>query len=177
MTRLAAAAALLCGCVHQPAAPAIAFDEPFTFADPARCEPGPALGKLLAAMVAGDANAGFRAGRVAAPASHAGAFGPVYLQRHGGFTVVGVPVHGGSLFGLPLVAVEQSLPEGGDPGQTHYRFRAAPEAAERALVARGFPVKLGQTVPIGPPDGYEHFIELLADPHHPGQALLSCGHQ
>ena len=131
---------------------------------------------MLGAMVAGDANEGFRAGTVEVPASHASAFGPVYIQRHDGHTVIGVPVRG-SLFGLPLVAIEQSLPEGGDPGETHYRFLAAPEAVARALGARGFPVKLGQSVTIGPPDGYEHFIELTADPSLTGHTLLSCGYQ
>ena len=172
---MAALGALVAGSAHHPAR-ASALDESLAFAAPARCEPGPVLAKLLAAMVAGDANAGFRAGRVEVPPAHAGAFGPIYLQQHDGYTVIGVPVRG-SLFGLPLVAIEQSLPEGGDSGQTHYRFKSDPKEAERVLAARGFPVKLGESVPIGPPDGQVHFIELLADPHHRGHALLTCGYQ
>ena len=179
MRRLAILAILIAvgGCAHVPRSTlqAIALDELLAFADPARCEAGPAQSKLLGAMVAGDDSVGFRVGRVEAPESYSKAFGPVYLQTHEHYTVIGVPVRG-SLFGLPLAAIERSLPKGGDPGQTDYRFKAAPEVVERVLAARGFPVKLGRTVAVGPPEVYDHFIELIADRAHSGHVLLSCGY-
>jgi hypothetical protein len=180
MKRLGVIAALVAlgGCAHAPAPgpQPMALDALLAFADPARCEPGPHQAKLLGEMIAGDANAGFRAGRIVLGQPYSRAFGPIRVEPHDGYTAISVSVRG-SLFGLPITALVQSLPEGGDPGETHYRFKAAPETVERVLASRGFPVKLGHTVPIGPPDGYEHFIELVADPVHPGHVLLSCGYQ
>jgi len=166
------------GCAHAPGAKsqAITLDELLAFADPSRCEPGPAHRKLLDAMVAGDSEAGLRPGQIEAAMPYSRAFGRVSVKRFEHYTVAAVPVRG-NLFGLPIVAVEQSLPDGGDPGDTSYRFRAAPEFVEGVLAARGFPVKLGRNVAIGPPDGYEHFIELIADRVHAGHTLLSCGHR
>ena len=178
MSRLALLAAMIVlgSCAHAPGATSqrMALDELLAFEDSSRCKVGVAQAELLDAMVAGDAVAGFRAGRIEAPSPYLKAFGRVYLQTHEDYTVIGVRVRG-SLFALPLAAIEQSLPKGGDPGQTDYRFKAAPEVVERVLAARGFPVKLGRTIAIGPPDGYEHFIELIADRAHSGHTLLSCG--
>jgi len=170
--------ALLGGCAHRPGATprAIALDELLAFAEPSRCEAAPVHTNLLGAMIAGDANVGFRPGRVVAPSPQSSAFGNVYLHPYDAHTVIGVPVRG-TVFGLALVAIEQSLPEGGDPGETHYRFKAEPAFVERVLAGRGFPVKLGQTVVIGPPDGYEQFIALTVDQVYPGHTLLSCGYQ
>ncbi len=175
---IVAIAIIIGGCVHRPpeTSQPLVLDELLAFADPASCAPGASYAILLGEMVAGDANVGFRPGKVAAPVRYAAAFGRVNLQSHEGYTVIGASVRG-TLYGLPIVAVEQSLPDGGDPGETHIRFRAAPDAVERVLAERGFRAKLGQSVAIGPPDGYEHFIELIVDPVHPGHTLLSCGYR
>lgn len=176
--RLIAAMVALGGCAHSPAnrPEGLEMEPLLGFADPARCDPAPAHAGMLAGMITGNADVGFRAGRIVVPARYARLFGPVYRQPHDNYTVIGASVRG-SLFGLPLAAIEQSLPEGGDPGETHWRFNASPEMVERVLAARRFPVELGRAVPIGPPEGYEHFIELIADPLHPGHTLLTCGYR
>lgn len=173
-----ALAIIVGGCVHRPSGTSqpLALDELVSFADPATCSPGTGHAEFLGAMIEGDANVGFRPGKIVAPNRYASAFGQVYLQDHEGYTEIGAAARG-TLFGLPIAAVVQSLPEGGDPGETHYRFEAHPETVQRVLAERGFPVKLGQSVLIGPPDGYEHFIELIVDPVHPGHTLLSCGYR
>jgi hypothetical protein len=153
---------------------AMALDELLSFSDPSRCEPSPLHFKLLIGMVSGDANEGFRAGRIDAPPAYRPAFGRIRLEKHDGYTLFDVSVRG-TLFDLPLTSIEQSLPNGGDPGSVSYRFRSSPQQAKRVLTARGLPVRLGQSVPMGPPDGYEYVIELLSDPRRPGHVLLSCG--
>jgi hypothetical protein len=172
-----AAMVTLGACAHSPSpgGHALALDELLSFANPALCEPSTGQLNVIDAMVAGDAETGFRPGRVRAAPPYSPAFGRVSVTRFEHYTVATVPVRG-TLFGLPVVAIEQSLPHGGDPGDTSYRFNAAPELVERVLSARGFPVKLGRTVPVGAPDGYQHFIELIADPTYSGHALLSCGY-
>lgn len=168
----------LAGCAHVPQGGGQATDLSalLAFAQPARCEPGEAHARLLGTMVAGDANVGFQAGRIDAASPYARSFAQVYLHPHEGYTVIGVPVQG-LLFGLPLVAIEQSLPDGGDPGETHYRFRADPARVQSALTGQGFPPNMQRIVIVGPPDGYEHFIELTADPRIPGHTLLTCGYR
>ena len=170
--------AALGGCIHGPSqySRGMALDDVLAFADPARCEPGPAQTKLLAAMVGGDANDGFRAGRLDVPRPHSQAFGAISLERRDHYTVIALPLRG-TLFGLPITSIEQSLPEGGDPGEVHYRFASAPETVERVFVSRGFPVKLGSAVQLGPPEVYEHVIELVPDPVRPGHALVTCGYR
>ena len=169
-------AAVLGGCVHAPSTSSpVALDGLLAFADASRCEPAAAHEQLLGAMVAGDANDGFRPGRVTASAELLPAFGPVRVRPHDGYTTVRVPVHG-TLFGLPLVEIVQSFPEGGDPGDVGYRFGAPADVVQRAVNRIGMPARSGQSVTVGPPDGYEHYIELRPDPKRASHALLTCGY-
>lgn len=171
-----ALAAALSACAHRPSAQTagIALDELLAFSDPRLCQPSEAHARMLAGMVAGNANEGFRAGRIDASKSHSAAFGKIFVRRFQHYSVVGVPLSG-TLFGLPILSIEQALPEGGDPGDVTYRFQAKVESTQRALRARGFPAEAGRAVQMGPPEGYEHVIELLADPKRSDQTLLNCG--
>ncbi|MDQ3144278.1 MAG: hypothetical protein M3Q57_05295 [Pseudomonadota bacterium] len=166
----------LAGCTHLPLTRATALDPLLAFSDPSRCEQSPVHARLLDEMVVGDANEGFRPGRIAAPQPFAQALGPIFIEKHDNFTVVGTPVRG-TLFGLPLVRIEQAFPDGGDPGDISYTFETAVIALERELIARGFPAKAGQTVSMGPPDGYDHVIQLMSDPSYRGRAMFTCGFQ
>ena len=173
------AIAVLGGCAHTPApraAEKLALDEVFAFSDATRCEPAPAHALLLQEMVAGDVDVGFRSGRIVAPKPLARAFGAIFVEPHDNYTVVGVPVSG-TLFGLPLASIRHSLPEGGDPGDVSYTFDTPVTVLERVLRARGFPAEAGRAITMGPPDGYEHVIELGPDPRHPGRAIVSCGYK
>lgn len=169
-----AMALLLAGCAHMTAPAAAQLDELLAFAEPATCEPAADHARLLAALVAGDANDGFRPGEVAAPPALVGAFGRVYARRHEGYWTVGAPVHG-LLFGLPLIEIVHALPEGGDAGDVTYVFGAPVGSVEASLRRRGFPVRAGSDVPVGSVDAQQLGIGLRADPANPGRTLLTCG--
>lgn len=166
--------ALLVGCTRPPATKGVSLDDVLAFSNPAMCESAPDHARLLSAMIAGDANSGFRPGRIVAPRAVRSAFGTIEVRRHDGFWTVGTPVRA-MLFGLPLRRIDHALPEGGDPGDVSYSFEAPIADVERALRSRGFPVEAGKVIAVGPPDGYEFNVSLLRDPDDPRRAILSCG--
>ena len=167
----------LAGCAHMPMARgSAALDPLLAFSDPSRCEQSLAHTRLLNEMVAGDAEEGFRPGRIVVAQPFGQAFGPIFVDRVGDFTVVGTPVSG-TLFGLSLVSIEQAFPDGGDPGDVTYTFETTVTNLEGQLVARGFPAKAGQTVSMGPPDVYDHVIQVLPDPSNRGRAMFLCGYR
>jgi hypothetical protein len=126
-------------------------------------------------MTEGDANDGFRAGRVVAPPALAGAFGKVRIRKADGYWISSVGTKG-TWLGLPVVAVHQDLPEGGDPGGFQIEFDAPLAETERRLKAAGFPAAANVEVALGEPDGYDHLMTLEAVPGRPGRSLFRCGY-
>lgn len=168
--------ALLGGCatVTKPASSLPDLDALLGFDDPALCRESARLTAFMGEMVTGDANIGFRPGRIAASPELASAFGAIEVRAEDGYTVVSVSVRG-SWLGLPLVAVHQGFPEGGDPGDFSFELAARVPIVERQLRAAGFPVRAGREVQVGPPEGYTHVMTLVADPDRPGHSLFGCG--
>ncbi|MES2755689.1 MAG: hypothetical protein V4659_13620 [Pseudomonadota bacterium] len=177
---LAPLALTVAGCGPRPAQlrPPLtaALDPLLGFSDPAHCRPDAGHARFLAGLIAGDADRGFKPGRVDAPASLAAAFGPVTARRADGYWVIGVATTG-TLFGLPLGRIDHALPEGGDAGDVTYRFDVPVAVAAKALAARGFPVKAGAAVPIGVGEtDVEEVMSLLPDPDSPARSLFGCGY-
>lgn len=152
-----------------------ALDSLLGFTDPATCATSEPHTRFLDAMVVGDANEGFRAGRLLVPGALLSAFGPIKVVRHDGWWTVGVAVRG-TLFDLPVSRIDHALPEGGDPGDVTYEFAAPVERVEQVLRARGFPARAGKDVTLGPPDGYEHIMSLQAHPDDARLSQFGCGY-
>ena len=147
-----------------------------SFTDPALCEPSPTLSAFLSAQVAGDANDGFRAGKVQVPPHYAPVVGRIRVRKEPHYWVVWVPVRG-TWLGMPVVAVHQTLPEGGDPGDFTIELGAPVSEAERRLKGAGFPARAGENVTLGPPDGYAHVMTLISAPGRPGRSMFGCGYE
>lgn len=165
----------LAGCAHMEQRGSAGLDEFLAFADPALCEPAPEHARFLSSMIAGDANEGFRPGRLIVPPNLRSAFGPVEVRRHDGWWTIGVAVTG-RLYGLPLKEIVHALPEGGDAGDISYVFAAPAPHVEHALHARRFPAEIGEDVSLGPPDGLQHIMSLTADPDNKDRSVLTCGY-
>ena len=169
-------AALILAAGARPAQPPeAALDLFLGFTDPKLCKESAAHARFLQSLIEGDANDGFRAGNPVVPNRLKPAFGVVEVKRHDGWWTIGIPVRG-SLFGLPLVRIEHALPEGGDPGDVTYSFRAPVDRVERVLRARGFPARANAAVRLGPPDGYDFRMSLHPDPEDAKQSLFGCGY-
>lgn len=167
----------LAGCTHVERRPdPIALDSLLAFSDPKLCEPTAAHFRFLRSMIGGDANVGFRAGKLVAPARLRAAFDRIKVKRHDGWWTIGVPVRG-SLFGLPLAEIVHSLPEGGDAGDETYVFDVPVQRVESVLRARGFPAKSGEDVQLGPPDGMAHLMSLRSDPDDARRTVFTCGYE
>jgi len=179
---IAMAAALLSGCAERQMAGPAVLDGLLAFDDPAMCRPGPETARFLQAMVVVDPQAvidpdkHLRPGKIDVPPSLAAHFGPIEMTRHDGWTAFSVRVSG-TMLGLPLHAIHQTFPEGGDPGDLSFEFAVPPLAALSALRRGGFPVEINQDVSLGPPDGYEFFVNLQASPDAPDRSLLTCGYR
>jgi hypothetical protein len=159
--------------VQSTLGPPTDLDAFLSFTNPTICEAAPAHDRFIRAMVGGDANAGFRPGRLVVPDRLRSAFGSIRVEQHDGYWTIGLPVSG-TMFGLPLRRIVQWSPEGGDPGGVAYHFNVPAEELAGALRARGFPAKVGEAVQLGPPDGYEYTLEVRPDPDQQGGALFSC---
>lgn len=179
---IAMGAALLSGCAERQMPGRADLDGLLTFEDPAMCRLGTETTRFLQAMVVVDPQAvldpdqHLRLGRIDAPPSLAAQFGPIEMARHDGWTAFSVRVSG-TMLGLPLHAIHQTFPEGGDPGDFSFEFAVPAPTAFAALRSGGFPVEINRDVSLGPPDGYELFVSLQASPDAPDRSLLTCGYR
>lgn len=175
-------AALLSGCAERQMAGTTALDGLLAFEDPALCLPGPETARFLQAMVVVDPQAvidpdqHLRSGRIDAPPSLAAHFGRIKMTRHDGWTAFSVRVSG-TMLGLPLHAIHQTFPEGGDPSDFTFEFAVPAGVAFPALRSAGFPVQINRDVLLGPPHGYEFFASLQDSPDAPDRSLLTCGYR
>lgn len=170
------AAAALGGCASLPErAPSPNLDELLSFSDPALCTPSPTLTRFLGRMVEGGADEGFRAGRIEVPPRFASAIGRIRVRREDGYWVVSVRTRGLWL-GLPVVAIHQTFPQGGDPGDFQFEMAAPVADAERRLRIAGFPAKANVDVILGEPVGYAHEMTLVTSPERPGHSFFGCGY-
>ena len=151
----------------------VKLDALLAFDNPALCRESKTLARLMGAMMRGDANIGFRPGKIVVPSYFRPAFGKISVRREDGFWVVRVPVRGVWL-GMPVLEMAQALPEGGDPSDVYFTLGVPVSEAETKLKAAGFPVVAGSAVSLGEPDGYDHQMSLYADPKTPGQSLFGC---
>ena len=174
----AGAIALAAGCTapQPPRTAGIGLDAILAFADPATCKLNDDAAQLMAGFVGGDGDTlsdeWIRPGTV--PERLRDRLGPIKLIRHDGWWVIRTEARG-ELWGLPLVAIAQEFPEGGDPGGFTFEFQAPAAQVERAARARGFPARSGQDVAMGEPDGLVHSVGVhpIAD----GQrATFGCGY-
>ncbi|MDM7956401.1 hypothetical protein [Blastomonas sp.] len=179
---IAMGAALLSSCAERQMQAPTALDGLLAFEDPATCRLGVETARFLQAMVVVDPQAvldpdqHLRSGRIAAPSSLAAHFGQIETTRHDGWTAFSVRVSG-TMLGLPLHAIHQTFPEGGDPGDFSLEFAVPAAAALAALRSGGFPVEINRDVSLGPPDGYELFVSLQDSPDAPDRSLLTCGYR
>lgn len=182
--RLSAAAAalplLMAGCATQPAPrpQGQALDALLAFADPAICRQTDATARLIEGFVrndplAMDSDSWIEPGAV--PAELRDRFGPITRIKHDEWWTIRTPVRG-TLWGLPLTAIEQDFPVGGDAGGTTFEFHASARMVERAARARGLMARAGRSVPMGVPDGLAWEIGLHPDDDDPRRSRLSCGH-
>ncbi|GGB52815.1 hypothetical protein [Blastomonas aquatica] len=182
LTAIVMGAALLSGCAERKMPGSTVLDGLLAFEDPAMCRPGAEMARFLQAMVVVDPQAvldpdkHLRSGRIDAPRSLAAHFGRIEMTRHDGWTAFSVRVSG-TMLGLPLHAIHQTFPEGGDPGDLSFEFAVPAGAAFSALRGGGFPVEINRDVSLGPPDGYELFVSLQASPDAPDRSLLTCGYR
>jgi len=168
--------AALAGCATLPqGSPPPSLDQLLSFTSPALCDPGPSLSEFLGHLTQGDANEGFKAGRVVAPPALSGVFGRVRIKKADGYWLTSVRTTG-TWLGLPVVALHQDHPEGGDPGGFQIEFGAPLPVVERRLKAAGFPARANVEVELGEPDGYAHLMTLEAVAGRPGRSLLRCGY-
>jgi hypothetical protein len=175
-------AALASGCTPRQSSAPGALDPLLSFADPALCTLSPETERFLQAMVVinpdavVDPDRHLRVGQILAPAPFIGAFDKVEKTRHDGWTSFSVRTSG-TMLGLPLHAIHQTYPEGGDPGELSFEFAAPVAAVVSTLRANGFPVEIDNDVSLGQPDGYERFVSLQESPDAPQRALLTCGYR
>jgi len=177
-----AIAALVSGCMPRQSSGPVALDALLSFEDPALCNLSPETARFLQAMVAIDPDAvvdpdrHLRVGQIAAPAPLIRAFDKVEMTRHDGWTSFVVRTSG-TMLGLPLYAIHQTYPEGGDPGEFSFEFAAPVAAVFSTLRKNGFPVEIDKDVSLGEPDGYERFVSLQESPDAPQRSLLTCGYR
>ncbi|MFN3820219.1 hypothetical protein [Blastomonas sp.] len=185
MKRIAAiamAAALLSGCADRQMPRQPVLDGLLAFEDPAMCRLGAETARFLQAMVVIDPQAvvdpdqHLRPGRIDASPSLAAHFGRIEMTRHDGWTAFSVGVSG-TMLGLPLYAIHQTFPEGGDPGDIAFEYAVPARAAFPVLRKHGFPVEINRDVSLGPPEGYEVFVSLQDSPDSPDRSLLTCGYR
>jgi hypothetical protein len=174
--------ALLSGCAAPQMPGPTALDGLLTFEDPSMCRLGTETAQFLQAMVVVDTQAvvdpdrHLRLGRIVAPPSLTAHFGRIEMTRHDGWTSFSVRASG-TMLGLPLHAIHQTFPEGGDPGDFTFEYAVPASAAFPVLRKGGFPVEINRDVLLGPPDGYEFFISLQDSPDSPNRSLLTCGYR
>lgn len=174
----AGAIALAAGCTAPefPRAAGVELDAILAFTDPATCKLDDDAAQLMAGFVGGDGDTlsddWLRPGTV--PERLRDRLGPIKLIRHDGWWVIRTEARG-DLWGLPLVAIAQEFPEGGDPGGFTFEFQAPAAQVERAARARGFVARAGRDVAMGEPDGLVYSVGV-----HPiagGQrATFGCGY-
>ena len=153
-----------------------ALDPHIGFADPAMCYFTDETEKLVGGLIAYDPEFMHEEGWIqpgAVPERLRDRLGPIALVTHDGWWTIRTEARG-TLWGLPLSAIEQILPVGGDPGGITFVFDAPVEAVGRAARERGFVARAGQSVPMGEPDGYAYEITLRPHPDDERQSLLSC---
>lgn len=155
------------------------LDSIIAFADPANCELLPGTSKLFGQMVVinpemtADPDEHLKPGSV--PASLRDRFGAVKMAVHDGWRSFTVRTRG-SVLGMPLYAVHQSFPEGGDPSDFQLEFAVPVSHAERRLSGLGFPARANGEVMMGEPDAYAHMMTLHPHPERPHHSLLGCGY-
>lgn len=173
------AIALITGCAtpepRQTAAPE--FDALLAFSDPAMCKFSDDAAKLIGGFVGGNGDTlrddWILPGTI--PAHLRNRFGPIQLSKHDGWLVIRTPTRG-NLWGLPLVAIDQVFPEGGDPGSTELVFQAPVETVERVVRARGFVARANQDVAMTEPDALTPTISLHPEADDPRRSYLGCGY-
>jgi hypothetical protein len=179
MNRLAAAlipTVALGGCTSLPErSPGPSLDPLLAFTNPARCEPSPTLDTFLGGLAQGDAEAGFRPGRIVAPPQLVPHIGRIKVKKTRSYWVVSVRTRG-SWLGMPVFAVHQAFPQGGDPGDFQFELGVPVAEAERRLRAAGFPAETDVDVAVGEPDAYAHLMTLVATPGWPRRSLFGCGY-
>lgn len=174
----AAACGVLAGCAS-PVAPkaSAALDAVLAFSDPAMCQFTEDTSRLLAGFVRNDpdtlSDRWIRPGTV--PAHLREQLGPITRIKHDGWWTIRTQTRG-KLWGLPLAAIEQDFPIGGDPGGITFEFLAPVEIVERAARRRGFPARAAQSVQMGEPDVYAYEMDLFSAPQDDRRSLLTCGY-
>jgi hypothetical protein len=159
-------------------APGPSLDDVIAFSDPAMCAFTEDTAKLIGDMVRGDPHAmdtdrWIEPGAV--PANLQDRLGPILRIKHDEWWVIRTPARG-TLWGLPLTAIEQDFPVGGDAGGITFEFAASPRTVERAARARGLLARAGKAVPMGVPDGMAYEITLQRAPGNVRRSHLSCGY-
>ena len=174
---LIAAIALLASC-SGPAAirvPATELDSLIAFSNPAMCEMTPETAALVAGLFRNDpdtqGDSWIQPGAV--PAHLRDQLGPITRQKYDGWWTIRTAVRA-KLWELPLIAIEQVFPEGGDPGGITFEFQAPVETVERAARERGFIAEAGKAVPMSPPDALSYEIDLYPAPRDRSRSLLGC---
>ena len=174
---LITAAVLLVSC-SGPAAirvPATELDSLIAFSNPAMCEMTPETAALVAGMFRNNldtlSDSWIQPGAV--PAHLREQLGPITRHKYDGWWTIRTAVRG-KLWELPLIAIEQAFPEGGDPGWITFEFQAPVETVERAACERGFIAEAGKAVQMGPPDLMSYEIDLYPAPRDRSRSLLSC---
>lgn len=183
LVAIAMTAALAAGACAKPIAPLPELDTLITLTDPAMCEFTAETRQLIAGFFVQDPKSlqdpitsqdkgdWIRSGVV--PEHLRDRFGPITRTIHDEWWIVRTEARG-SLWGLPLRAIEQDFPVGGDPGALTFVFDAPIAEVERAVRARGMVARAGQAVPMGEPNGYDYAIILESaseDAHH---SRLTC---
>lgn len=172
---VAAIALLLAACAtgQSRRAVVIDLDDLLAFARPEICKPSLQHTAFMAAMVRIDDEI-VHPGRVAAPHALAAAFGPIQRQRTDNYQVVSTLVSG-RWFGMRLLEISQSFPDGGDPGDFHFLLDAPLEHVRERLKTAGFPVTSEEMVVLPDSDGYEHSLTLARSPANANHTIFGCG--
>lgn len=179
---IAMGAALLSGCAARQMPGPTALDGLLAFEDPSMCRLAAETARFLEAMVVVDPQAvndpdlHLRKGRIDAPSMLVDHFGRIEMTRHDGWTAFSVRA-AGTMLGLPLHAIHQTFPEGGDPGDFTFEFAVPASAALPALRNAGFPVEINRDLWLGPSEGHELFVGLQGSPDAPDRSLLTCGYR
>lgn len=170
---------LLAGCAtSSPPIAGPSLDSLIAFSDPAMCRLTEETGKLIVGLVRNDPNAmdsdsWIEPGEV--PPHLEDRLGPIIRVKHDEWWVIRTETRG-TLWGLPLTAIEEDFPVGGDAGGITLEFAAPPSAVERAARARGFVARAGEAIPMGVPDGMAHEIFLRRAPGNRSRSHLSCSY-
>ena|GEM_PF-5607834 len=177
MVAAAAACGALAACASRPSQTGAAELGPvIAFADPAMCRFTDDTAKLIAGFVRNDPDTlsdnWIRSGAV--PAHLRDRLGPIERIKHDGWWVIRTEARG-TLWGLPLLAIEQDFPEGGDPGGFTFEFAAPVAEVERITRARGFVARAGEEVAMGEPDALMYAVGLHPTADGRG-AYFGCGY-